>query len=134
MAWPMPREAPVTSATSFSSMGTPPCVGTRSAAAMRGRILEREEAQVRAPFDAAIEAGEHLARTALDDLRDAARASARSVCGQRTGLESWRTSSCADVIRLAVRAGIHRAHVADLRRAHGEGAQALAQPLGRARA
>src|SRR5256885_7673425 len=49
MACPMPREAPVTSAISFSSMGTPS--GRRECGLDAGRVLQRQKIQVRAPLD-----------------------------------------------------------------------------------
>src|SRR5262252_3279322 len=69
MALPMPREAPVMSATWFSSMGR----GSRGAQRrVDGRwILDREEIHIGPSLDAPIQRGQHLARTTLDYLCNA---------------------------------------------------------------
>ena len=69
MAWPIPREAPVTSAMSFSKH----VHGFRSGCGRgnRGRegfgIFEREGLRLAALVDALDQASEHPARAAFDD-------------------------------------------------------------------
>src|SRR5256885_11167126 len=70
MACPMPREAPVTSAISFSSMGTPS--GRRECGVDGGRVLQRQKIQVRAPLDTAVQAPPHPSPPPFDHLRDPA--------------------------------------------------------------
>ena len=87
IARPMPREAPVTSAT----CRTFPASISVPLRAMRGRRPQR--ARVDAGRDALGHAGEHLARAAFDDVRDAGVAIAWIVSTQRTGDAAWRTSA-----------------------------------------
>src|SRR5580698_4334220 len=74
MALPIPREAPVTSATSLLSavsfgIGYP--FNSRQRGFYRRQILERHEFQSGPLLDATVQPREYLARTALDELRDA---------------------------------------------------------------
>ena len=118
MAWPMPREAPVTSATSFSSMLTTPSCRTlapvaasaaadvaRSSSARQARSARRSMRRLRPvstlpgphSMSCAMAVGRQRAHGVLPAHR------ARQLPHQQ----------CADVIRLLMRGGIHRADVAD---------------------
>src|SRR3981081_1446986 len=73
IALPMPREAPVTRATCFSSMRNSPAGGgLRSGErSIHGRgIFQRHEFEAGPLLDAAIECREHLAGPTLDHLSD----------------------------------------------------------------
>src|SRR5204863_122224 len=128
IACPMPREAPVTSATSFSSMGIPP--GCAQRRFDRGGIVERQKAQVRAPLDAAVEAGEHLSRAAFDDLREVScRERAQRVRPAHRARE-LQPEELPDLLGPLVGAGIHRAHVADVGSAKIDRGELLSEPRG----
>src|ERR1700730_4497865 len=131
MAWPMPREAPVTSATSFSSMGTPS--GRRECRFKGRRVLQRQKIQVRTPLDPAVQAREHLARPAFDHLRDSRAHRAQRVRPAH-GVRQLAYQQLADLAGPLVRAGTYGADVADTWRAHLWRAQPLLEALGRAAA
>src|SRR3569833_1194839 len=72
ISWPIPLEAPVTNATSLSrSLRMGASFRSRQRHFQGCRILEGQELQALTLLDAPVQAGEHLTRPALDQLRDA---------------------------------------------------------------
>src|SRR5450631_1100658 len=125
MARPMPRDAPVTSARSFSSMqssGAP-----RKRALNGGGVLERQTGEVGAPFDAPVETGQYLTRSAFDERL-------HTRCHDRSHGLGPMHRTCeltpeerTNVVRLRMRGGIHGAHEGDARRSDFDPGKALAQ-------
>src|SRR6185312_2023072 len=111
IALPIFREAPVTSATSFLSIGS--SLHRRERGGERGGVLERQEIQARPLLDAAVQAGQHLAGTTLDDLGGPR--SGQRAHGVRPAHRAGQLAhqELADVLRVLVPRGIHRAQVPD---------------------
>src|SRR5262249_25023805 len=83
-------------------------------------VLEREECELRTPLDAAIEAGEHLAGSALDQLRDLAARERAHRIGPAYRAGDLPHEYLEDVGGFGVRLGIDRADIGNLRSAELE--------------
>src|SRR6202050_2424982 len=127
MARPMPREAPVTRAKSFSSMGLSRSRGECRVA--RCGVPEREALQVRAALNAPVEPGQYLAWPAFNERL-------RMVCKQRAhGIRPAHRSrkllreKRANVLRIGVRRRIDGAVVGDVGCADRDAREALGHAL-----
>src|ERR1700722_10151612 len=115
MARPMPREAPVTRARSFSNMCSS---GARSERGLDGGgIFERNTGKIRAALDAPIEPGQHFARPAFDKRRDAGGQPRAPGVAPAPGTRGVGRKERANILRVRVQRGIDGAEIRNLRRA-----------------
>src|SRR5665213_3889602 len=125
MARPMPREAPVTRARSFSSMDSSSAAGERSLHACR--VLKREARKIRAPLDTTVERGQHLAGAAFNERLDMGCNDRAHGLGPMHRACQLAPQQRPNILGIGMRGGIDRAHEGNARHAHGDPRQALAQ-------
>src|SRR5271170_5666413 len=127
IAWPMPRDAPLTSATSLLSI-TASC-GRAQRGANRFGVFQSRATDFAARRNTAIEASEHFARAAFEQLRGAATYYLEHCFGPAHRTGQLFAEQLADLVRITVLARIDCTYISVARRLKSHGRKVRLEPF-----